>query len=178
MPKKEEDFPVESSTKVAALLERYPELEEVLIALAPAFAKLRNPLLRRSVAKVASISHAAAVADIPVVELINTLRSAVGQELLDAGGASDAPSYYSERPKWFDPAKVMASIDDIKDPLDDVMPLVRINEKFHQLESSEILELVTSHLPAPGIDIMKKRGFLVWCVEESPGLIRTYFRKP
>ena len=177
MPKKDDDFPIEASTKVAALLERYPELEDVLIALAPAFAKLRNPLLRRSVAKVASIGHAAAVAHVPVVELINTLLSAVGQELLDAGDAGDAPSYFSERPKWFDPANVMASIDEINDPLEDTMPLVRINEKFHQLESSEILELVTNHLPAPGIDIMKKRGCLVWCVEDSPGLIRTYFRK-
>ena len=178
MPKKEEDFLIEATTKVAALLERYPELEDVLIALAPAFAKLRNPLLRRSVAKVASISQAAAVAHIPVVELINTLRSAVGQELLDSGDAIDAPSYFSERPKWFDPAKVMASIDDINDPLDDIMPLVRINEQFHQLQSSEILELITNHLPAPGIDIMRKRGFLVWCVEERPDLIRTYFQKP
>ena len=178
MPEKEESFPIEASTTVAALLERYPELEDVLIGVAPVFAKLKNPLLRGSVAKVASIRHAAAVAHVPLVELVNTLRSAVGQELLDTGDAFDAPSYFSERPDWFDPKKIMASIDEIKDPVEDVMPLVRINETLHQLKSSEILELISSHLPAPGIDIMKKRGFLVWCVEERPGLIRTYFQKP
>ena len=35
----------------------YPELEEVLIGLAPPFKKLKNPLLRKSVAKIATIKH-------------------------------------------------------------------------------------------------------------------------
>jgi len=34
------DFPILPSTKVAALLDRYPQLEEVLIELAPPFKKL------------------------------------------------------------------------------------------------------------------------------------------
>ena len=44
---------ITSQTKVAVLLEHFPELEETLIAMAPPFKKLRNPVLRRSVAKVA-----------------------------------------------------------------------------------------------------------------------------
>jgi hypothetical protein len=40
-------------TTVGALLEAYPELERVLMEMAPAFAKLRNPVVRRTVAKVA-----------------------------------------------------------------------------------------------------------------------------
>ena len=99
------------------------------------------------------------------------------QERLDAGDAID-PSYFVERPFWFDPAKAMVSIDEIKDPLEDTMPLVRVNEQLRDMESTEILELITNHLPAPGIDIMKKRGFRVWCVEERPGLVRTYLQKP
>ena len=102
----------------------------------------------------------------------------MGQEPLDADDSIDTPSYFSDRPDWFDPAKVAASIDEIEDPCENAMPLVRVNEKANQIESSEILELITTHLPAPGIDIMKRRGFLVWCVEERRDLIRTYFRKP
>jgi hypothetical protein len=63
------DFPILPSTKVAALLERYPELEDVLIGLAPPFKKLKNPLLRKGVAKVASLKHAAAVGGMPVNDL-------------------------------------------------------------------------------------------------------------
>ena len=48
---------ITSSTKVAALLEEYPELEDVLMAMAPPFKKLRNPFLRKSVAKVASLGQ-------------------------------------------------------------------------------------------------------------------------
>lgn len=36
------------------LLEAYPELEDVLIGIAPPFKKLKNPLLRKSVAKMAT----------------------------------------------------------------------------------------------------------------------------
>jgi hypothetical protein len=51
-----DDLPIEPTTKVAALLKHYPELEDVLIETAPPFKKLRNPLLRMSVAKFASLT--------------------------------------------------------------------------------------------------------------------------
>jgi hypothetical protein len=46
------------------------------------------------------------------------------------------------------------------------------------LKEGQVLELITTFLPAPGIDIMKAKGFRVWPVEEESGLIRTYFSKP
>jgi hypothetical protein len=74
------DFPILPSTKVGALLDRYPELEDILIGLAPPFKKLKNPFLRRGVARVASLKHAAAVGGMPVNDLVNKLRAVVGQE--------------------------------------------------------------------------------------------------
>ena len=56
-------------TTVHRLLEAYPELEETLIGIAPPFKKLRNPLLRRSVAKVASLRHISSVGGVPLVSL-------------------------------------------------------------------------------------------------------------
>jgi hypothetical protein len=47
-----DDFPILPTTKVGALLDRYPELEDILIGLAPPFKKLKNPLLRKGVAKI------------------------------------------------------------------------------------------------------------------------------
>jgi hypothetical protein len=32
-------------------------------------------------------------------------------------------------------------------------------------------------LPAPGIDIMRKKGFLAWSTEQD-NVIKTYFTKP
>jgi hypothetical protein len=67
------------SLTVHALLAAYPELEDVLIGLAPPFKKLKNPFLRKSVAKVATIKHIASVGGVPLDELIARIREAVGQ---------------------------------------------------------------------------------------------------
>lgn len=44
-------------TKVLELIETYPELEDILIEYAPAFKKLKNPLLRKTVAKIATLQQ-------------------------------------------------------------------------------------------------------------------------
>lgn len=43
------------SVTVHTLLLEYPELEDVLIGIASPFKKLKNPILRKSVAKIATI---------------------------------------------------------------------------------------------------------------------------
>ena len=95
-----EDIPITPDTKVAALLRHYPELEEVLIGIAPPFKKLRNPILRRSVAKVTSLRQAAAVGRVPIHEVVNELRAAVGQAPLSSEAEPDAASYFSSQPEW------------------------------------------------------------------------------
>jgi hypothetical protein len=74
--------PITPATKVADLLESWPDLEDVLIAQAPAFRRLKNPVLRRTVARVATLEQAAGVGGVPVRELVATLRRRRG----DRGG--------------------------------------------------------------------------------------------
>ncbi len=164
---------IDPDTKVAALLERHPQLEEVLIAMAPPFRKLKNPILRRSVARVASLKQAAAVAGLPVEEVVNALRKAVGQPAMEPDTASADASYFGDQPDWFEPARVVRSIDERQvDP--DAMPLSTVMKEAKKLQPGEILALVTGFLPAPGIDIMRKAGYLVWTVREGDELIKTY----
>ena len=54
------------SVTIDALLKAYPELEEVLIGIAPPFKKLKNPILRRTIAKVATIRQIASVGGVPL----------------------------------------------------------------------------------------------------------------
>ena len=169
---------ITSGTKVAELLHQYPQLEDVLIGIAPPFKKLRNRVLRKSVAKVASLRQAAAVGRMPVDELVDRLRAAVGQEPLTKSSVDDSVDYFAEQPEWFDRARVSRSINEENDLDPDQMPLVPVAQAASRLEEGEILELITSHLPAPGIDIMKKKGFLVWSEQEGPVVVRTYFLKP
>ncbi|HJM88848.1 MAG TPA: DUF1858 domain-containing protein [Dehalococcoidia bacterium] len=170
-----ERLPITPETKVAALLDQYPELEEVLIGIAPPFKKLRNPILRRSVARVASLRQAAAVGRLPVLEVVNQLRAAVGQEPIARDAETDTASYFSSQPDWFDSDRVVASIDE-QDVDPDVMPLRPLLLQATPMEDGEILELVTAHLPAPAIDIMKEKGFATWSVERADS-IRTYFSR-
>jgi hypothetical protein len=161
---------------VASLLDRYPQLEEILIGLAPPFKKLRNPLLRKGVAKVASLKQAAAVGGMAVEDLVNKLRAAVGQEAITSEDAGKSISYFSDQPEWFTSSKVVISIDESAVDQDS-MPIVVVLRKAARLRPGEMLELVTTFLPAPGIAIMKRKGLRVWSVQQGPELIRTYVSK-
>jgi hypothetical protein len=83
--------------KVAELLEAWPELEEVLIRLAPAFRRLKNPVLRRTVARVATLEQAAGVGGVAVRDLVGALRRAAGIE--EAAGATHPGQREGSRPR-------------------------------------------------------------------------------
>jgi hypothetical protein len=84
--------------KVLQLIETYPQLEEILIGFVPAFEKLKNPLLRKTVARIATLQQAAAIGNIPVGDLINRLRKEVGQDLLSDNTVT---RYNTTKPSWF-----------------------------------------------------------------------------
>jgi hypothetical protein len=97
---------ITAGTKVAVLLSEHPELEDLLISMSPAFIKLRNPVLRRGVARVATLRQAAAVGRLDAADLVNELRVAAGQEpLVDT--AVDEVEYFGPTPEWFDDTAVV-----------------------------------------------------------------------
>jgi len=163
------------SLTVHALLEEYPELEEVLIGIAPPFKKLRNPLLRRSVAKVATLRHISSVGAVPLNELIDRLREAVGQAR--SANSYEDQDYYGEQPDWFSLDKVSLSVDEDNVEDKDRMTLLVLMEEARTVRKGEIIELVTSFLPAPGIDIMKSKGYSAWTRKEGSNLFKSYFLK-
>jgi len=66
-------------TKIADLLNDYEGMKDILIDINPKFKKLNNPILRRTVAKVATVKQASIVGGMRPLELLNRLREAVGQ---------------------------------------------------------------------------------------------------
>lgn len=78
-------------TRIGDLLDAYPELEDVLIREAPVFKKLKNPILRRTVAKVATVEKAATIVGIDVRRLLADLRRAVGQNVAQPTESVAAP---------------------------------------------------------------------------------------
>ena len=166
---------ITASTTVHELLVAYPELEETLISIAPAFKKLKNPLLRKSIAKIATLKHISAVGNVPLNDLVNVLRKAVGQS--ETSDSYEEEKYFSDQPDWFSKDNVTVSVNEEKLEVKDKMTVVVLLQEAKRIKKGEIIELITTFLPAPGIDTMKSKGYSVWTVKEDENLIKTYFLK-
>lgn len=169
-------FTITPKTKVEELLDAYPALEEVLIEISPVFAKLKNPILRKTVAKVATLQQAAIIGGMPVEELVNRLRQETGQELNAVG--SDSIDYLSATPpEWFSPDKVTDHFDATRMINAGDSPMNEIFHRVKKLEDGNILELVTPFVPAPILEIMIEKGYLVWVKKIAAGA-NSFIMKP
>ncbi|MBN1211897.1 MAG: DUF1858 domain-containing protein [candidate division Zixibacteria bacterium] len=164
-------------TKIGVLLDTYPQLEEVLVKLAPPFAKLRNPILRKTVARVTSLRQAALVGGVDLAELINTLRKAVGEESTTSSGIEEKP-LSGDRPAWFDANRITATLDARPLIKEGEQPLGVVMRRLNEIPEDKIFELITPFIPAPLIDKARKKGFDVWYLEEDKDLFKSYFYFP
>ena len=152
-------------TKIAELLEAYPNLEPVLIGAVPAFDKLKNPILRRTVARVTTLQQAASVGGVQVEDLINRLRQEVGQDLLSGAAAG---SYVTEQPAWFSEERVVAELDARGMLAAGEHPVHEVIAALQRLGPGEIYKLVAPFMPAPLVDKATSLGMAHW-VRQAPG---------
>lgn len=172
------ELPITPQTKVGELLKAYPQLEDVLIGIAPAFKKLRNPVLLRTVARVTSLAQAARVGNVPVADLVRQLRHAVGQPDLemtpDQAAGSAGPT---ATPSWFNPESISQSHDARPIIEAGLQPIGRVLSDLDRLPSGNIYELITPFEPAPLIDKAKEKGYLAFTRTEGSAEYRTYFMR-
>jgi hypothetical protein len=166
--------PITPATKVADLLDSWPELEEVLIAQAPAFRRLRNPVLRRTVARVATLEQAAGVGGVAVRDLVAALRRAAGlQDAEPAEAAGSASPASAEPPEWVGRFRLIESLD--ADALLDAgqvpLPLVRA------LGPGEMLRVDSAFRPVPLVDALARQGFRCHTRETAPGKVETFLSR-
>jgi len=162
-------------TKVGALLDAYPGIEEHLIAWVPAFSKLKNPVLRRTVAKVATLGQAAGIAGVNPGELVRRIREAVGQSCGEGCGEASTESHAEEpAPDWVIEARVRHRIDADAMLETGVHPIGRVRQCAAELEPGELLCLSSSFRPEPLIETMRRGGLAVYSTEVSPGRHATY----
>lgn len=171
-------------TKVGALLEAYPGIEDHLIAWVPAFSKLKNPILRKTVAKVATLEQAARIGGIGTKELLQRLREAVGQTAAESacgggcGHASGAPAESGPAPEWLAEERVRAEIDADAMLETGEHPIGKVRQTVANLRTGEILRLTSSFRPVPLIETMARAGMAVYSAEVAPGRHATYFCRP
>ncbi len=149
-------------TRVLDLLTAYPEMEELLLEISPAFAKLKNPLLRRTVARVTSLGQAARVGGIPVGDLVNRIRRALGQNQFTGPLGSTAAERLGTRPDWCDPQRasrrmdVRSMIERGEKPVGPVLSVLR------GLPPGGMCEVTAPFFPAPLVDLARGKGFQAW----------------
>ncbi len=161
-------------TKVLQLIEHYPQLEDILIEYAPAFKKLKNPVLRKTVARVATLQQAASIGNVKVEDLINRLRKEVGQDLLQD---SEDVSYNLKRPEWFDEEKIDAELDAGEMLEEGEQPVNQVITDLKKLPTDKIYKLKAPFVPAPIIDKATSLGFEHWVDKKSTDKVEVYFFK-
>ncbi len=156
-------------TKVLELIETYPELEDILIEYAPAFKKLKNPILRKTVAKIATLQQAAAIGNVKTEELINRLRKEVGQELVFG---EIGTKYIYQKPDWFSEEKITARFNAAEMLTAGEHPVNQVLADLKHLEEGEIYQLT-----APLIDKATSLGLKHWIDNKKEEELFIYFMR-
>lgn len=170
-----ENIIITPKTKVLQLIEAWPHLEDVLIGYVPAFSKLKNPVLRRTVAKIATLQQAAAIGNVKVEDLINRLRKEVGQELF---GASEEGGYNTLKPGWFSESLITRELDAREMLAAGEQPVNQVIADLKQIPPGKIYKLHAPFLPAPLIDKATSLSVQHWIKKISETAFEVYFYKP
>ncbi len=167
-------------TKIHDLLNDYERMKEILIGINPKFKKLNNPVLRRTIGRVAGVRQAAIVGAMDPMDLLNQLRLAVGQEPTceDCPIKSDAclMPVPEPRPAWIQGEPVTEL--DANEILDaDKNPLAIVRKALKEMQAGEYLLLKADFRPEPLIEEFLKDGCQVHVEETEEGLFHTYVQK-
>lgn len=171
---KKQTLIITPKTKILELIETYPELEEILIEIAPAFKKLKNPVLRKTVAKIASLQQAAAIGNIKTEELINRLRKEVGQVIVSGDSGIE---YNYKKPDWFVPELVVMHFNASEMLAAGEHPVNQVLADLKHLEDGKIYELTAPFLTAPIIDKATSLGLKHWIDKKGEEEFLIYFTK-
>jgi len=163
-------------TKISELLNDYEGMKDILISINPKFKKLNNPILRKTIAKVASVKQAAFVGGMEPAELLNKLREAVGQEKIEVKEDENEIQKPVEKPSWIveTTPKVVLNANKLLD--EDKNPLAEVSKALKSLEKGDVLEIVSDFRPEPLIDEFVKKGYEIFCDEINDSEFKTYIK--
>jgi hypothetical protein len=164
--------------KILDLLADYPELEEVLFDISPAFRQLKNPILRRTVARVTTLQQAALVGGMKVEELVNKLRHATGtDEIPELHSHSAEQEVPKTAPSWYIEERITQHLDAREMLNRGEHPVGQVLADLNKLPEMEIYHLKAPFFPAPLIDKAAAIGFEHYSVELGPEEYDIFFTR-
>ncbi len=175
-PAEAERPPVLASWTIAEVLRRYPELLDELLRASPAFGHLRNPLVRRVQARLATVAHAARVAGLEPAELVRRLNEAADlTPAVDAERVAapdvDAGAHAAPGPD----APVAAEVDARPILARGEEPFAAIVAAAAGVPAGQALRLLVGFEPVPLYGVLAKQGFVPRARQLEPDLWEVLF---
>ncbi len=195
-------LPVRPDQKISTVLKEHPELLDVFVAQSPAFSRLKNPLMRRTFARMVTVSQAAGVAGVPPANLLIALNGAVGVALDPAelavalgakdaavsaptpvlgailGGAPPGPVGSDRPPAWLGQAAVVADLDAREMQHRGEDPFFVIQDTARTVLPGQAFRLRNTFQPFPLYGVLGAKGFAYWVEELGPDdWLITFYRE-
>lgn len=184
---------IRRSDRLAEMLRRDEHLIETLIAESPAFRGLRNPLMRKTMGRLATVEQAARVAGVDPHLLTERLNRALTRSLVPTNPAatarntdthsirrSDMPTAQSDLPPALAslPPERITDLDVREDLRSGQEPFSRIMTARRELPRGGVLRLRAIFEPVPLYSVMAKQGFDHWTEKLSSDDWRVWFFAP
>jgi len=133
-----------AKTKIDNLLKQYPFLLDFLVTLSPHFENLKNPLIRKTMGKIATLEKAAGIGGLDVESLISALTAEIDKKTdIDAASGESTPGFPGETQT--DPSQkqeiLKGIIRDLHDGKDPEVLKERFRELVQGVEATEIAKM-------------------------------------
>ena len=105
---------ISANTKIDELLKEYPFLENFLVSLSPKFKGLKNPIMRKTIGKVATLGKVAGIGGLDPDDFLATLTAEINRQLGTAATADGStPDGDGAEGVISDPEKKQAALKEI-----------------------------------------------------------------
>jgi len=150
---------ISAKTKIDHLLKEYPFLEDFLVRLSPKFKGLKNPIMRKTVGKVATLSKVAEIGGLDLDQLLTKLTDEINRQAGKTISADKSGPGGGTGDSLSDPKEKQAALKEIIRALHAGEDMAVLKQRFSQLisgvEASEIAKmeqaLMDEGLPAEEI---------------------------
>ncbi|NOZ78800.1 MAG: DUF1858 domain-containing protein [Acidobacteria bacterium] len=166
---------VTPDTRIGKLLSEHPEIEAFLVRISPRFAALKNPIMRRTVGRMATVAQAAAIAGMPAPELVMALRRELGQAGGEAAAVSEDVSP-SPRPTWVEVTEPSVVLNGDELMAQGHTPVNAVRRRLGELAPGQVLLLEVSFKPEPLIQALQHQGFNLHAEPAGGGAWKVWFR--
>jgi len=163
---------ISADTTLLHLLDAHPELVEELARHHAHFAQLRDATTRRLVAPRVTVAQAAAMAGVPLDELLAALRRAAGEPAGTPGGDERGAPPPAREPKpaalAARPDAALVHLDVREDVRRGAEPFARIMAAVKALGAEQALVLRAPFEPIPLYDVLGRQGLAHWTECRAP----------